>query len=500
MDLFSSLGLGFSVAVAPASLFYCFVGVLLGTLVGVLPGLGPVATVAMLMPLSMTVDPTSSIIMLAGIYYGAQYGGSTTAILINMPGEASAIVTALDGHQMARQGRAGAALGIAAIGSFIAGCVSTIIIALFAPPLANIALHFQAAEYFSLMTLGLVTAIVLANGSLLNAVGMMLLGLVLGIVGTDVNSGTERFTFGVPELSDGISFVSLAMGLFGVCDVIDNLGDKTPRDVVVKKVSRALPTWNEFTECLGAIARGTGLGSLLGVLPGGGALLASFGAYALEKRISAHPEAFGKGEIRGVAAPESANNAGAQTSFIPLLTLGIPGNPTLALILGALMVRGIVPGPQVMTDRPELFWGLIASMWIGNLMLVVLNMPLIGLWVRMLHVPYRLLFPSILVICCIGSFAVSNSTFELYCLAAFSVLGYIFKKLNCEPAPLALGFILGQMMEEYLRRAMRLSDGDPTTFVSQPLSAVFLVAAVGLLVLIVFPKIRQTRDVAMQEG
>ncbi len=499
MEIFSSLALGFSTAALPINLAYCFAGVLLGTLVGVLPGLGPVATVAMLMPLSMTLDPTSAVIMLAGIYYGAQYGGSTTAILVNVPGEASSVVTAVDGYKMAQQGRAGPALGISAIGSFVAGTFSTIVIVVFAPPLAEMALSFRAPEYFSLMVLGIVMALVLANGPLLNSACMVVLGLALGLVGTDGTSGVERYTFGFPELADGISFVALAMGLFGIADIAANLEQDQTRSLRSRSVGRVLPSWEEVKYCLPSITRGTILGSILGVLPGGGALLASFTAYTLEKKVAHPPRRFGEGDIRGVAAPEAANNAGAQTSFIPLLTLGIPGAPTLALILGALMVLGIAPGPQVMNERPELFWGLIASMWIGNVMLLILNLPLIRIWIRMLTIRYEILFPAILVFCCIGGFAVSNSVFEIYSIAAFALLGYIFKKLDCEPAPLILGFILGPMLEEHLRRSLLLSNGNPLTFITHPLSLVFLLGALLLMLMVLIPKFGELREVALKE-
>ncbi len=396
--LFHNLGIGFAVALTFQNIFYCLMGCLLGTLIGVLPGIGPVATIAMLLPVTFTLNPTSALIMLAGIYYGAQYGGSTTAILVNIPGESSSVVTCLDGYQMARQGRAGPALGIAAIGSFFAGCVATVIIALFAPPLAEVALKFGPAEYFSLMVLGLIAATVLAHGSLIKAIAMVILGLLLGLVGTDVNSGVARFSFGVSELSDGIGFVSVAMGVFGFAEIIANLEQKEHREIFTKKVSNLLPSLQDFKDSWASILRGTALGSFLGILPGGGALLASFAAYTLEKKVSKNSANFGKGAIQGVAAPESANNAGAQTSFIPLLTLGIPSNPVMALMIGAMMIQGIAPGPQVMTERPQLFWGMIASMWVGNLMLVVLNLPLIGMWIKLLMVPYRILYPSILVL------------------------------------------------------------------------------------------------------
>ena len=499
-ELFTNLGIGFGVALSLTNLLYCFFGVLLGTLIGVLPGIGPVATIAMLLPVTFTLPPVSALIMLAGIYYGAQYGGSTTAILVNLPGESSSVITALDGYQMARQGRAGPALGIAAMGSFFAGCVATVIIALFAPPLAEVALKFGPTEYFSLMVLGLIAAVVLAHGSLIKAISMVILGLLLGLVGTDVNSGVARFNFGLSELSDGINFVVVAMGMFGFAEIIANLEHKEHREVFVAKVSGLLPTVQDIKDSLPAVLRGTTLGSALGILPGGGALLASFAAYTLEKKVSKNKANFGKGAIQGVAAPESANNAGAQTSFIPLLTLGIPSNPVMALMIGAMMIQGIAPGPQVMTERPQLFWGMIASMWVGNLMLVILNLPLIGLWVRLLAVPYRILYPAILLFCCIGVYSVNNQTFDVMLTCLFGVLGYICVKLACEPAPLILGFILGPMMEENLRRAMLLSRGDPAVFFTKPISAVLLGISIALLLIVVAPAIRQKREEAFQEA
>jgi putative tricarboxylic transport membrane protein len=499
-SLIGNLGLGFGVALNGWNLLYCLMGVLLGTLIGVLPGIGPVATIAMLLPVTFTLNPTSALIMLAGIYYGAQYGGSTTAILVNIPGESSSVVTCLDGYQMARQGRAGPALGIAAIGSFFAGCVSTVIIALFAPPLAEVALKFGPAEYFSLMVLGLIAATVLAHGSLVKAIAMVLLGLLLGLVGTDVNSGVARFSFGVSELTDGIGFVSVAMGVFGFAEIIGNLEQKEQREIFTKKVSNLLPTLKDFKDSWGAVLRGTALGSALGILPGGGALLASFAAYTLEKKVSFNSANFGKGAIQGVAAPESANNAGAQTSFIPLLTLGIPSNPVMALMIGAMMIQGIAPGPQVMTERPQLFWGMIASMWVGNLMLVVLNLPLIGIWIKLLTVPYRWLYPSILVFCAIGVYSVQNSPFDVMQTAVFGVVGYIFVKLECEPAPLILGFILGPLMEENLRRAMLLSRGDPLVFFQRPISLAMLLVAALLLTVVVAPIVRKKREEVFVEG
>ena len=496
MDIFHNLILGFTVAVSPLNLLYCLIGVMLGTLIGVLPGIGPVATIAMLLPITFNLNPVAALIMLAGIYYGAQYGGSTTAILVNIPGEASSVVTCLDGYQLARQGRAGPALAIAAIGSFFAGCVSTMIVAVAAPPLAEVALKFGPSEYFSLMVFGLIAATVLAHGSLVKAIAMVVWGLLFGIVGTDVNSGVLRYTFDIPELSDGIGFVIVAMGMFGTAEIIANLEMKEKREIFTTKISHLYPTKQDIKDSWAAIMRGTALGSALGILPGGGALLASFGAYTLEKKVSSHPEKFGKGAIQGVAGPESANNAGAQTSFIPMLTLGIPSNAVMALMIGALMIQGIAPGPQVMSEKPELFWGLIASMWIGNLMLVVLNLPMIGMWVKLLTVPYRYLYPSILVFMAIGVFSLSNNAFDVLTMGVFGIVGYICAKLECEPAPMILGFILGPLMEENLRRAMLLSRGDPFVFISpsKPISLGFLVASAVLLVMVALPAIRQKRE------
>jgi putative tricarboxylic transport membrane protein len=499
VDVFSNLALGFSVALTWTNLAYCFVGVLLGTLIGVLPGLGPVATIAMLLPFTFSVSPTSALILLSGIYYGAQYGGSTTAILVNIPGESSSVVTTLDGYQLARQGLAGTALGIAAIASFIAGCFATLVIAVASPLLAEVALGFGPAEYFSLMVLGLVGAVVLAHGSVLKAIAMVVLGLALGLVGTDVNSGVARFSFGVPEIADGLGFVALTMGIFGLVEIMRNLDQKSTGPSGIAKVTSIWPTLRDLARAAPAIGRGTVLGSLLGVLPGGGALLASFAAYTLEKKVARPPRNFGNGDIRGVAAPEAANNAGAQTSFIPMLTLGVPANPTMALMLGALMIQGISPGPEVVNGRPELFWALIASMLIGNAMLVVLNLPLIGLWVRLLGIPYRMLFPAILVFCSIGVFSVSNTSFDVYLMVAFAALGYVLLKLDCEPAPLILGFLLGPLMEENLRRTLRIARGDPSELVTRPLSLTFLICAALLLVVVLLPSVRQHREIAMKD-
>lgn len=494
MELANNLLLGMAVAFTPINFIYCFIGVLVGTLVGVLPGLGPLATMVMLLPLTFNMAPITSLIMLAGIYYGAQYGGSTTAILVNLPGESTSVVTCIDGYQMARQGRAGAALAISALGSFFAGTFATILIAGFAPPLADLALKFTPAAYFSLMILGLVSAIVLASGSIIKAIAMVLLGILLGLVGTDVNSGVTRFTFGISSLSDGIGFVIVAMGVFGFTEVIVNLELKEKREVFTKKVTGLWLTRGEFKAAAPAVLRGTVLGSLLGILPGGGALLSSFAAYSLEKKVSKTPNSFGKGAIQGVAAPESANNAGAQTSFIPMLTLGIPSNPVMALMIGAMMIHNIQPGPQIVIKQPELFWGLIASMWIGNLMLVVFNLPMIGIWVKLLSVPYRLLFPSILLFCGIGIYSISYNTFDIYIAVIFGFLGYLFVKLECEPAPLMLGFILGPMMEESLRRALLLSRGDPTVFITNPISLIMLFAAGLLLAIVIMPSVRKKRE------
>ena len=497
--LFSNLALGFSAATAGSNVLYCFVGVLLGTAIGVLPGIGPLATIAMLLPATYKMtDPTSALIMLAGIYYGAQYGGSTTAILVNLPGETSSVVTALDGYQMARKGRAGPALAMAAIASFFAGTVATFLLAAFAPPLAEVAFKFGPAEYFALMVLGLIAAVVLAHGSVIKALAMVVFGLLLGMIGTDVNSGVARFSFEVPELSDGIEFAVVAMGMFGFAEIIVNLEQKEAREVFTNKVGKLMPSSNDLKRSILPILRGTSLGSLLGILPGGGAVLASFATYAIEKKLSKHPEEFGKGAIEGVSGPEAANNAGAQTSFIPMLTLGIPTTPVMALMVAAMMIHNIQPGPQVMTSNPTLFWGLITSMWIGNLMLVILNLPLIGMWIKLLTVPYRVLYPAILLFCCIGAYSINNNVFDVFMTIPFAILGYIFKKLDCEPAPLLLGFVLGKLMEEYLRRAMTISRGDPMVFVTRPLSATLLGIALVLLIIVFLPAIARKREEAFQ--
>jgi putative tricarboxylic transport membrane protein len=502
MELFEHLSLGFGVAFTFQNLIYAFVGCLLGTLIGVLPGIGPLATIAMLLPATYGLEPVAALIMLAGIYYGAQYGGSTTAILVNLPGEASSVVTVIDGYQMARKGRAGPALAAAGLGSFFAGCVGTLILAAFAPPLTELALKFGPSEYFSLMVVGLIGAVVLASGSLLKALAMVVLGLLLGLVGTDINSGVARYSFGIPELTDGISFLAIAMGVFGYGEIISNLSKpEDERQVFTGEVHGIMPTAEDFKLMMPAILRGTALGSALGILPGGGALLSAFTAYTLEKKTRLRPGEvpFGEGNIRGVAAPEAANNAGAQTSFIPLLTLGIPPNAVMALMVGAMTIHNIQPGPQVMTSNPELFWGLIASMWIGNAMLVILNLPLIGIWVKLLKVPYHLLFPAIVLFCAIGVYSTNNNSFDIWMVAIFGFIGYLFIKLGCEPAPLLLGLILGPMMEEYLRRALLIARGDWSVFVTRPLSASLLAIAALLLVIVISPAIKKKREEAFVE-
>jgi putative tricarboxylic transport membrane protein len=501
LDLFQNLATGFSAAATLKNLGFAFLGCLLGTLIGVLPGIGPIPTIAMLLPITFGLDPLSSLVMLAGIFYGAQYGGSTTSILVNIPGEAASIVTCIDGHQMAKQGRAGAALGVAALGSFFAGTVGTVFIAGFGPPLAAIAQQFNSPDYFSLMVLGLVTAVILAHGSVLKAVGMVLVGLLLGLVGTDVNSGLTRYTFGIAEIWEGIDFVPMVIGMFGIVEIIRNLEHRElPRPHVKARMRDLWPKGQDFREAWPAVLRGTGLGSLLGILPGGGAVLASFASYTLEKKVARDPSRFGKGAIEGVAGPESANNAAAQTSFIPLLTLGLPSNAIMALMMGAMIIQGMQPGAAVMTSRPELFWGMVASMWIGNLMLLVINLPLIGIWVRLLSVPYRLLYPAILLFCVIGIYSTNTNAAQLVLCAVFAVFGYVLLRFGCEPAPLVLGFILGPVMEENLRRSLVISRGDPIVFIERPISATLLAATVVIvLALVVLPQFRRTRKEAFQE-
>jgi len=502
MDLLASLsGLmhGLGIALQFDNLLYGAIGCLLGTMIGVLPGIGPLNAIAMLLPISFYLTPVSALIMLAGMYYGAQFGGSTTSILVKMPGEMSSAITCLDGHEMARQGRAGPALAVAALGSVFAGIAATLVIALFAPPLAQVALLFGPAEYFSLMILGLIAAIVLAHGSVLKALAMLVLGLLLGTVGIDVASGAFRMTLGIPELADGIGIVPIAMGLFGVGEIITNLEDKERQISVKDRITHLWPSRDDFRRCWPVVLRATGLGSLLGLLPGGGAMLSSFAAYALEKRLADDPSRFGRGAVEGVAAPESANNAGAQTSFIPLLTLGIPSNAIIALMAGAMMIHGIMPGPQVMTEKPDLFWGLIASMLVGNVMLLIINLPLVGIWVQLLKIPYRLFYPLILAFMCIGAYTINNVGFDVILLVIFGLVSYLFIKWKCEPAPLLLAFVLSPILEQNFKRALQISYGDPTIFVRKPISLALLIAATAILMLVLLPVFRKGREVAFQE-
>ena len=494
MELFNNLIYGFSIASSYQNLLYCFIGCLLGTLIGVLPGIGPMATVAMLMPITFTMSPVTALIMLAGIYYGAMYGGSTTSILVNLPGETASVVTCIDGYQMARQGRAGPALAISAIGSFFAGTVCTLIIALFGPPIAEIAFQFRAPEYFSLMLMGLVTAAVLAHGDMSKSLAMVALGLLLGSVGTDISTGVQRYSFNLLDLSDGISFVTIAVGVFAMGEIINNLSSSEEQMVFTSKVGSLFLSRDELKRSIAPIIRGTALGAFFGVLPGTGPAIASFSSYMVEKKIAKDPTRFGQGAIEGVAGPESANNADAQCKFIPMLTLGIPASGTMALMLGALIVQGITPGPQVMVKNPDLFWGLIASMWIGNLMLIILNLPLVGMWVYLLKVPYRLLFPAIVVFSSIGIYSVNSSSVELYLAALFGAVGFIWLKLKCPAAPMLLGFVLGPILEENMRRALLLSRGDPSVFFTRPISLGFMIATAVILLTMALPAVRKKKS------
>lgn len=482
--------MGFQVALQPWNLFFCFLGVSMGTLVGVLPGLGPVAAMSLLLPSTFHMSPVSATIMLAGIYYGAMYGGSTTSILVNIPGEAASVVTCLDGHQMALQGRAGPALGIAAFASFIAGTFSVIGLMLLAPPLANIAIQFGPPEYFSLMLLGLVVLSYMASGSMFKALMMAAFGLILGAIGLDPMTGMQRFTFGVWELTDGIGLVPVAMGLFGVAEVLLNLEMEIKRDVAKVKMGRLLPSLQDWMDSKWALVRGTGIGFFLGILPGGGAVISSFVSYAVEKRVSPHPEKFGQGAIAGVAGPEAANNAATAGAFIPLLTLGIPANAVMALLLGAWMVYGLQVGPLLMQKNPDLFWGFITSMYLGNAMLLVLNLPLIGIWVKVLKVPYALLFPLILIFCLIGSYSVNNAKGDMIIMLIFGLIGYLMKKYKYEPAPLILALVLGPMMENALRQSMVMSWGSAAIFFTRPISLSLMIIAVGLLLSSLSTKLR----------
>lgn len=500
VDLFNNLAFGMSVAVTWQNLLLCFTGCLVGTLIGVLPGVGPLATIAMLLPITYGLGPVGALIMLAGIYYGAQYGGSTTAILVNIPGEATSVVTVLDGHQMAKNGRGGVALGIAAIGSFFAGSIATLVIAGLAIPLKNIALQFGPVDRCALMVFGLMFAVVLARGSIPKALAMIFLGLLLSTVGQDIETADERLMFGITELSDGIDFAVIAMGIFGFAEIIRNLENPETRDVVKAEIGRLLPSREDMRRSIGPILRGTAIGSFLGILPGNGALISPFASYTLEKKMSDTPEKFGTGMIEGVAGPEAANNAGAQTSFVPLLTLGIPGTAVMALMVGAMQIHGIVPGPQIMDTKRDLFWGLIASMWIGNLMLLIINLPLVGLWVRLLRVPYRLLFPAIVAFCCIGIYSIGNNPADVAMVAAFALFGYALVKFGFEPAPLLLGFVLGKLMEEQLRQSLRMSRGSFWTFYDNKLALFFLVLSVIVLLIATLPSIRSSRDKVFVEN
>ncbi len=502
MDIFNNLVLGFSVALSFQNLLYCFIGVFVGTAIGVLPGIGPLVTIAMLLPITFTLPPIPSLIMLAGIYYGAQYGGSTTSILMNLPGETASVVTCIDGYQMAKQGRAGPALAICAISSFIAGCVGTLLIAVAGPPLAEAALKFGAPEYTALMLMALVAAACLAHGDMVKSLAMVFLGLLLGIIGTDVNSGMARYSFGIPELTDGIGFTVVAVGLFAVSEIVKNLesGGEEKHEVFTSNITHLYPTRADMKASFWPIVRGTGVGSFFGALPGTGPAISAFCAYMVEKKVAKDPSRFGKGAIEGVAGPEAANNAAAQTSFIPTLTLGIPGSATMALMLGALTIQGIAPGPQVMTSKPELFWGLIASMWIGNAMLVILNLPLVGMWVKLLKIPYRFLFPGIIMFCAVGNYSINNSPMDVYLCGLAGILGYVLVKLECEPAPLILGYVLGPLMEENLRRALLISRGDPTVFFTRPISGAFMVVTILILMAMILPAIRKKKEQVYQEG
>ena len=483
VEFFSNLHMAFSVAAQPGNLFFCFVGVLIGTLIGVLPGIGPVATISLLLPSTFQINPVSALIMLAGIFYGAMYGGSTTSILVNIPGEAASVVTCLDGYQMARKGRAGPALGISAFGSFIAGSLATIFIMLIAPPLANIALRFGPPEYFTLMFLGLTVLTYLASGSMIRALMMACVGIFLGTIGTDTISGLERFTYRSYTLMDGLGLVPVIMGLFGISEVLLNIDEQSAqRNIYQTKLSNLLPNREDWRLAIFPILRGGIVGFFLGILPGGGAVIASFGAYAMEKRISKNPEKFGHGAIEGVASPESANNAASQGAFIPLLTLGIPANVVMAILLGALLIHGIKPGPLLMKQHPDLFWGVIGSMYLGNAMLLILNLPLIGIWVKILKIPYPILFPLIILFCLIGCYSLNNSVYEILIMVLFGIVGFLMKKFDYEGAPLILAFVLSPLMENALRQSLIMSHGSFAIFFARPIALVFFIVAIFILV------------------
>jgi putative tricarboxylic transport membrane protein len=491
LDLLHDIALGFSSALEPGHLFFCFLGVLVGTLVGVLPGLGPAAAISLLLPATFYLDPTSAIIMLAGIYYGAMYGGSTTSILVNIPGEAASVVTCLDGYQMARQGRAGPALGISAFGSFIGGTLSVLGLMILAPPLAKFAIQFGPPEYFALIFCGLSILIYLAKGSVLKAVAMALVGLFLGTIGSDFITGQLRFTFGNLTLMDGIGLVPVVMGLFGIAEVLENLEQTLHRDVFMTSYSGLLPNRKDWKVSIGPISRGSILGFFLGILPGGGAVISSFASYAVEKRVSKHPELFGKGAIEGVAAPETANNAATGGAFIPLLTLGIPCNAVMALMLGALLIHGIQPGPLLMKQNPDLFWGVVASMYIGNAMLLILNLPLIGLWVKLLKVPYSILFPLILLFCIVGSYSLNNNYEEVIIMILFGVFGYMMRKFDYEAAPLVFALVLSPLIENALRQSLLMSHGSFGIFFTRPVSLFFMVMGIALFLLPIFSFVKR---------
>lgn len=499
VEFFANIHLGLSVALSWDNLMLCFVGCLLGTLIGVLPGIGPLPTMAMLLPITFKLEPTGALIMLAGVFYGAQYGGSTTAILMRLPGETSSLVTVLDGHALALKGRAGIALAMAAYGSVVAGLISTIIIAIGAPFLASVALLFQSADYVSVMVLGLVSAVVLASGSILKALGAIVFGALLGLVGTDITTGEFRMTMGFNSIADGLGFVPIAMGLFGLAEIAHNLEETKGRGQPMTKVGSLWPTLSELLGSLPAILRSTAVGAGFGILPGGGPTISAFAAYSLEKRISRQSKEFGKGALDGVAAPEAANNAAAQTCFIPMLSLGIPPNAIMALMIGAMMIHGITPGPEIVIKQPALFWGMVVSMLIGNIILVILNLPLIGLWVRLLRVPYKILFPTIMVFCCIGTYTVNNSIADVIIMVVFGVIGYLMRKLDCEPTPLLLGLVLAPLLEENFRRAMLTSGGDPTIFLTRPISLSFLVVSAVLLATMTVSSIRNRRSEVFKE-
>ncbi len=494
MELIDNIWLGLSVAATPENLLLCLLGCLLGTVIGVLPGIGPLATMAMLLPVTFHLAPAGALIVLAGVYYGAQYGGSTTAILLNLPGEASAVVTCLDGHAMARQGRGGIALATAALSSLIAGCLTTVLIATAAPALANVALLFQSADYVAVLVLGLVAAVALSQGSLLKAIAGILIGVTLGLVGTDISTGEHRLTFGLPTLIDGLDFVPIAMGLFGIAEIVSNLNTTDGKGVPPVAITRIWPNLKELASMVKPALRGTVVGSAFGLLPGGGPTIAAFSSYSFEKKVSKTPGAFGKGELAGVASPEAANNAAAQASFIPMLSLGIPPSALMALMIGAMMIHGITPGPSFIDKQPQLFWSLVVSMWIGNMILVLLNLPLIRVWILLLRVPYRILFPGILLLCCIGTYSVSNSISDVVIMAVFGFVGWIFKLMRVEPAPILMGLVLGPMLEENLRRALGVSGGDAMVFLERPISATLLTVAALILILAALPAVRVKRD------